>query len=356
MKVTFCALLLFLLGLAQAHGDVVFLLEEPYGHLGSWNPTGHAAVYLTRVCAASPTRLRRCEPGEPGVVISRYHKIAGYDWIAIPLIPYLYAVSTVQEIPKSVNAESVAELRDSYRREYLTAIAPDDANGRAPKGDWYQLVGSAYDRTLYGFLIATKPEQDDAFIEAYNNRANITRYSLLRRNCADFTAEVINFYAPHAIHSSLLADAGITTPKQVAKSLVAYSKRHPEVSLSRFKIPQVSGEIHRSKPADGVVEGLLKTKKYVLPLTLLQPYVTVGLAATYLTEGRFTARRNLPTFDIARQIESSTPSVFSGLSTAASVAPLPPVNDRDTNKAVAHGQRFLNLGLSERNHAFDYQP
>ncbi len=29
-------------------------------------------------------------------MISRYFKIAGYDWIAIPLIPYLYAVDNVQ--------------------------------------------------------------------------------------------------------------------------------------------------------------------------------------------------------------------------------------------------------------------
>src|SRR3974377_2118234 len=88
---------------AQAHADAAFLLEEPYGTYGHMNPTGHAAVYLNRVCAVSPTLLRRCEPGEAGVVISRYHRIAGYDWIAIPLIPYLYAVDSVQDVPQSAD-------------------------------------------------------------------------------------------------------------------------------------------------------------------------------------------------------------------------------------------------------------
>ena len=61
---------------------------------GAFNPTGHAAVYLNHVCAETPTELRMCRTGEYGVVISRYHKIDGYDWIAIPLIPYLYAVNS----------------------------------------------------------------------------------------------------------------------------------------------------------------------------------------------------------------------------------------------------------------------
>ena len=83
------------------------------------NPTGHSAVYLNHVCAASPTELRMCRPGESGVVISRYHKIGGLDWVAIPLIPYLYAVEDVSEVPQSVDQAQVAALRDAYRRKHL---------------------------------------------------------------------------------------------------------------------------------------------------------------------------------------------------------------------------------------------
>lgn len=66
---------------ASAHASVALLMEEPFGKFGAMNPTGHAAVYLNHVCAESPTELRMCEPGEYGVVISRYHKIHKYDWI-----------------------------------------------------------------------------------------------------------------------------------------------------------------------------------------------------------------------------------------------------------------------------------
>ena len=133
-------LLVSLLVLPKAHADATLLLEEPYGHLGAFTATGHAAVYLDRVCAETPVRLRRCNPGETGVVISRYDKVAGYDWIAIPLIPYLYAVEEPEDVPLFVNPKVVAFLRNQYRKTYLEAIAPDLPDGEPPGGNWIQLV------------------------------------------------------------------------------------------------------------------------------------------------------------------------------------------------------------------------
>src|SRR5579864_8516755 len=98
----------------RAHADVTVLLEEPYSYDGALAGTGHTAVYFSRVCAESPTVLRRCHPGEPGAVISRYHGVGGYDWIAIPLIPYLYAVEKPADIPLIANAKLEATLRDRY--------------------------------------------------------------------------------------------------------------------------------------------------------------------------------------------------------------------------------------------------
>src|SRR5215472_9913890 len=109
---------LILVAALRARADVALLLEEPYGGFGGLNPTGHAAVYLPRVCAATPVILRKCFPGEDGVVISRYYKIAGHDWIAIPLTAYLYAVDDPAHIPDVANARLVSELRDDYRRRY----------------------------------------------------------------------------------------------------------------------------------------------------------------------------------------------------------------------------------------------
>src|SRR5271170_3142022 len=101
MRLTRLAWVLVLLLWAppRVRADVAVLLEEPYSYDGALAGTGHAAVYLTRVCAASPTSLRRCNEGEHGAVISRYNGIGGYDWIAIPLIPYLYAVTKPEDIP-----------------------------------------------------------------------------------------------------------------------------------------------------------------------------------------------------------------------------------------------------------------
>ena len=48
----------------HAHASAALLMEEPYGDFGAMNPTGHAAIYLNHICAASPTRLRACHPGE----------------------------------------------------------------------------------------------------------------------------------------------------------------------------------------------------------------------------------------------------------------------------------------------------
>ena len=172
----------------SARADVAVLLEEPYSYDGAFAGTGHAAVYLTRVCAASPTVLRRCQPGEPGVVISRYHRIAGYDWLAIPLYPYLYAVDAPGDIPLFADNKLEAALRDHYRRKYLTQMIPDGPGGAVPGGDWYELIGSAYDRTLYGFRIETTPAQDDQFIAHYNAGPNKESYKLVSRNCADFVA------------------------------------------------------------------------------------------------------------------------------------------------------------------------
>lgn len=135
------ALAVFVLavGGVSAHADAAVLMEEPYGDFGAFNPTGHAAIYLNHICAESPTQLRPCRQGEPGAVISRYHKIDDYDWIAIPLVPYLYAVDRVEDVPATADAALEARLRDQYRRDHLLALAPDREEGKkageAPKGE-----------------------------------------------------------------------------------------------------------------------------------------------------------------------------------------------------------------------------
>jgi hypothetical protein len=278
----------------MAHASVALLLEEPYGTFGGMNPTGHAAIYLSNVCAATPLTLRRCLPGEQGVVISRYDRVGGYDWIAIPLLPYLYAVDRPDQVPSSVNEEDVAYLRDNYRRSHLEEVAPDSEDGAPPADDWKQLVGSAYDRASYAFSIETTQKQDDDLIQRFNSRPNRRHFNIFFHNCADFVRQAVDSYYPHAIHRSLIADAGIMTPKQAGKSLLSYSKHHRNLQFSIFVIPQVPGDIPRSRPVRGVLESLVKSKRYAVPLVtvaVLHPAVGGGLAFAWLDSAHFDPRR-----------------------------------------------------------------
>ena len=296
VALTTLAVAILAIGGAKARADAALLMEEPYGEFGAFNPTGHAAIYLNHVCAETPTRLRVCRPGEPGAVISRYHKIDGYDWLAIPLVPYLYAVERVEDVPVTADAELEARLRDQYRREHLMAIAPDVTEGKrageAPQGEWTQLIGASYDRRIYGFQIQTTADEDRDFMNKYNDSPNVGHFNLLFHNCADFSRTLLNVYYPHGVHRNFFVDLGITTPKQVARSLTKYADRHPELTFATFMIPQVPGSIKRSHPIDGVVESVVKSKKYVLPLAVLTPEVTAGLVVAYLTDGRFKAPKD----------------------------------------------------------------
>src|SRR6202030_816473 len=129
---------LFVLGLTCAGlagaSSATLLLEEPYGKLGFFTATGHAALYLSGVCAETPLVLRACAPGELGAVISRYDGVGSYDWVAIPLIPYLYAVEQPEDVPLFADAKMVNFLRDQYRRKHLESVAPDKSNGQTPGG------------------------------------------------------------------------------------------------------------------------------------------------------------------------------------------------------------------------------
>lgn len=285
---------LLLAAIAPARASVTLFMEEPFGTFGGMNPTGHAAVYLSRVCADTPVSLRRCEPGEHGVVLSRYHRVAQYDWIAIPLLPYLYAVKDPDDVPLTVRVEDVVTLRDSYRRANLREIVPDAEDGATPKGDWIQLVGAAYDRTIYAFGIETTEEQDDAFIEMFNSRTNKRHFNLFFFNCADFARKAIDFYYPRAVHRSLLNDAGIMTPKQAARSLVSYTKHHRDLQVSIMVIPQVEGTVPRSTAVRGVFESLVKSKRYAIPLVsvaVLHPYFGGSLAFAWIEGSRFDPRK-----------------------------------------------------------------
>jgi len=290
LALVLCVLATFM----QAHAAVAVLVEEPYGDFARVNRAGHSAVYFDHVCAESPTKLRACREGELGAVISRYRNVGGYDWLAMPLVAYLYAVDSADDIPETMDAAAEARLREAYRRKYLLGVAPDKADGTAPDSNWYQLVGSAYDRTLYGFQVKTTPEQDAGFIAMFNDRRNVERYNGAFRNCADFARVTINRFYPRAVKRNFFADVGITTPKHVAQAVAKFGDRHPEVEFAEFVVPQVPGSLPRSRSVKGVAECLLSCPRYVVPLTAVAPVATAVLGVAYLGNGRFAMPKDAP--------------------------------------------------------------
>jgi hypothetical protein len=271
---------------SSGHAQAALLLEEPYGFFGTLNPTGHNAVYFERICAETPTKLRRCEAGEYGAVIARYQGIAGYDWIAIPLVPYLYSVDAPAEVSARVDRGEVARLRNRYHEEHLLSLGEQIPAGNIMRGGWVQLLGVAYERRIFAFRFETTPEQDDALIGRLNDHENRSHFELFYSNCADFARGILNQYFPHTFRRSLLPDALVTTPKQNAEKLVRYARVHPETHLTVFEISQVPGFRRHSKSNKGIAESLITTG-YALPIVMLNPYLAGGLLADVAIRGRF---------------------------------------------------------------------
>jgi hypothetical protein len=267
------------------HAQAALMMEEPYGFIGAVNPTGHNALYFERVCAETPVKLRRCQAGEMGVVLSRYEGLAGYDWVAIPLIPYLYSVETAAQVPAHVDRPTVNRLRDRYHEAHLLSLGENLEPGDFFHGGWTELVGTSYERRIYAFRFATTPEQDDALIARLNAGVNRSNFRLLFNNCADFARAQLNAYFPGVFKRSIFPDAGMTTPKQIAYKLERYACRHPEMQLAIFEIPQIPGFRRTSRSNKSVAESLTTTA-YAVPIVLANPYLAGGLVVDYLARGR----------------------------------------------------------------------
>ena len=278
------------------------LVGEPFGAFGTMMPNGHIAIYLDRVCADGPTHVRMCRAGEPaGVAIARLDAIGNVDWVATPILPFLYATDDPNTALIYTTSDNVLALREQYRAAHLEALLPDGAEFRKVNSDWWELAGAAYSRRLWGYQIDTSRAQDEALVAMLNARANHHVYSITSRNCADFAAEIVNFYYPNSVHRNHVADMGIMSPKQVARCVYQYGEQHPEADLKVIAVPQVPGALRRSRPARGGAEGFLKTKRYLLTLCVLQPEVVVGLLAAYLEGDRW---------KISREAQILTPQNF----------------------------------------------
>jgi len=97
---------------------------------------------------------------------------------------------------------------------------------------------------------------------------------------------VLNFYFPRTFRRSFFPDAGMTTPRQITYKLDRYAKKHPEVGLDVFVVPQIPG-YRRASGKNKSVAGSLITTAYAVPLTILSPYLAGGIFVDYLVRGRY---------------------------------------------------------------------
>ncbi len=304
-----------------AHARIGLVVQQPFGSFGAMMPQGHASIYLDNLCPASPTQLRMCQPGEAGVVLSRYHDLKSekIDWLAFPAFSFFYGVSSPDKVPTYVTPQLEAELRESYREAYLLDILPDrfDKHGNprpSPHGDWEEGIGATFDRSIFLYTIRTTPEQDAEILATINADPNRRRYTLGRANCADFAAALLNIVVPGLSQRNVLADFDMTTPKTLSRLIDSYGRTHPSADLRVYAIAQLPGAMPRSRPIRGAAESLLTNKAYFFTLLAVQPEIILVDWIIYEKRGKWALGRDATplspadwTETLVAQAETATP-------------------------------------------------
>jgi len=267
--------------------DVSFLLHESLGMSGESTAAGHAAIYLSNICSDDGLQLRACRLGESGVVLATYPQLgtnSNYEWLALPLLPYLYGVEQEQEIPLYTNGEMRTLLREKYRRERWSHLVPAGTAATPPPGRWQQIIGVNFNRDIYALTVKTSVAEDLQFIQTFNQRPNVNRFNTLYRNCSDFTAHILNSYFPQAVHRDVLNDFTMTTPKAIARTFTRFAGKHPERLFYVTKFAQLAGPIKRSFDARNFSEQAFKSKKYLISEAIFkQPLIPIFMGMYYLT-------------------------------------------------------------------------
>jgi hypothetical protein len=282
-----CRILIFLLFLPgiTAHADATLFVEAPINFLGHVSSTGHAALLIDRLCSDDHIHMRWCRGDEEGSVVSRYKGINGYDWLAMPPGPYLFAVDSSDDVPDAVSGVEVAHLRAEYRTDHAASFEhnpPDDG--------WIQLIGASYRRRIICIHVHTTATQDGRLMRWLNRRPDRTHFNFFFSNCADFARQMLDVLFPHSVHRNLLFDFGMTTPKQLESSLHHYAIQHPELGFEVYELPQVPGNIARSGHLYGVTESLVKSKPYLFAAAVLDPIGIGSVAVLGIADHRYAVK------------------------------------------------------------------
>lgn len=291
------ALLVALAVCPGARGDVGVVLSESLGTGGSrFTSAGHSAVYLSNICPESPVKLRLCEPGEHGSIISNYVNFGEtelFQWNVVPLNMFLYGVKDAADRPILSTEKIKAALEAGYAQTGLAEYCPGPPCTTNKNANWRDTVGSTLVRSIYVFVVRTTEEQDLELIERFNSAPNVNHFNGMTRNCADFTRSLVNSYFPGATRPNYINDFAITSPKGIARSFALFGKRQPEREYYVLHFAQVPGTYRRSDKSREGVEELFHAKKWMIPLAYLTHYEFPVFISTYVLLGRFNPQHEL---------------------------------------------------------------
>ncbi len=178
MRVFFLTTIILSAAVAARADVAVLMLESTGTGAARYTAAGHSAVYLSNVCGESPVKLRLCEPGEEGSVVSNYTwfgEAQSYEWNVVPLTLFLYGVDQPKDIPLYGDPALRKELQERYRQRYLGDICPATPCGTRP-GNWRDMVGATFTRGIYAFRVKTTRERDQALIDEFNALPNVNRF------------------------------------------------------------------------------------------------------------------------------------------------------------------------------------
>jgi hypothetical protein len=292
IAISFAALAL-LCSCSPAWGDVGIILNDSLDtSVARITGSGHSAVYLSRICPASPVKVRLCRPGENGSVVSNYTTLGEdqpFQWNVVPFNTFVYGVPDPADRPLFASWKIKHRMEANYRKDVLGDYCVSRHCETSGSAEWREMVGATSERTFYILTVSTTIQQDLDLIAKFNSMPNVNRFNAMRRNCADFTKDVINDYFPHAAHRNIFSDFGVSSPKGIARSFAHYANAHPDLHYYVMHFGQLPGTIKRSSDPREGMEQLYRSKKLALPLAfgVAYPEVPGGAAGIYFLTGRF---------------------------------------------------------------------
>lgn len=310
LLITIC--LLFYLHIATAKADVGIFLSDPTGKGASrFTAAGHASIYLSNICPASPIRLRICQPGESGSVLSNYARLGEdkpYEWNIVSISIFLYGFEDHAERPFVASLSLKRILEERYRQTHLKELCSNLPCSADLAANWRDMVGTTFVRGLYLIAVKTTPQQDQEFVRVWNAQENANHYNGFTNNCANFVRRALSVYFPNSTSAAYLNDFGMASPKSVAHSFAKYAKRHPELGFYVTRFAQIPSERKTTGVARVGTEAVFHQKKWMLPLLWFGGYELPVMGTAYLLTGRYNLekeRQHYPVPSYAMERERS---------------------------------------------------